>query len=33
MLNLTVTFDHRVIDGAEAGRYARELRALLEPES
>lgn len=30
MLNLTVTFDHRVIDGAEAGRYARELRALLE---
>lgn len=32
MLNLTVTFDHRVIDGAEAGRYARELRALLEQE-
>lgn len=33
MLNLTVTFDHRVIDGAEAGRYARELRALLEQET
>lgn len=33
MLNLTVTFDHRVIDGAEAGRYARELRALLERET
>jgi len=33
MLNLTVTFDHRVIDGAEAGRYARELRAVLEREA
>ncbi|MDQ6525440.1 2-oxo acid dehydrogenase subunit E2 [Nocardioides sp. LHD-245] len=33
MLNLTVTFDHRVIDGAEAGRYAHELRALLEREA
>ncbi|GAA1538554.1 2-oxo acid dehydrogenase subunit E2 [Nocardioides humi] len=33
MLNLTVTFDHRVIDGAEAGRYARGLRAVLEREA
>lgn len=30
MLNLTVTFDHRVIDGAAAGNYARALRARME---
>ncbi|KRF16852.1 2-oxo acid dehydrogenase subunit E2 [Nocardioides sp. Soil796] len=30
MANLTVTFDHRVIDGAEAGDVAIELRAELE---
>lgn len=30
MLNLTVTFDHRLIDGATAGNYARDLRSLIE---
>jgi 2-oxoisovalerate dehydrogenase E2 component (dihydrolipoyl transacylase) len=27
---LTLVFDHRVLDGAEAGRYLGELRALIE---
>lgn len=30
MMNLTVTFDHRVIDGAAAGNYARGFRSRLE---
>lgn len=33
MMNLTVTFDHRVIDGAAAGNYARALRTQLEARS
>ena len=27
---LTLVFDHRVADGADAGRYLSELRALIE---
>jgi pyruvate/2-oxoglutarate dehydrogenase complex dihydrolipoamide acyltransferase (E2) component len=30
MLHLTLSFDHDVVDGAPAARYAAELRALLE---
>ena len=30
MMNLTLTYDHRLIDGALAGRFLRDLRAKLE---
>ena len=30
MMMLSMTFDHRLIDGAVAGRFRAELRALLE---
>ena len=30
MMMLSMTFDHRLIDGSVAGRFRNELRALLE---
>ena len=30
MMNLTLTYDHRLIDGALAGRFLRDLRKRLE---
>src|SRR5688572_13408396 len=30
IMNLTLTYDHRLVDGALAGRFLRELRAKLE---
>jgi 2-oxoglutarate dehydrogenase E2 component (dihydrolipoamide succinyltransferase) len=30
LMNLTVTYDHRLVDGAYAGGFLRDLRALLE---
>jgi 2-oxoglutarate dehydrogenase E2 component (dihydrolipoamide succinyltransferase) len=30
MMNLTLTYDHRLIDGALAGRFLRDLRERLE---
>jgi 2-oxoglutarate dehydrogenase E2 component (dihydrolipoamide succinyltransferase) len=30
MMNLTLTYDHRLIDGALAGRFLRELREKLQ---
>ena len=30
MMNLTLTYDHRLIDGALAGRFLRDLREKLQ---
>jgi 2-oxoglutarate dehydrogenase E2 component (dihydrolipoamide succinyltransferase) len=30
LMNLTLTYDHRLVDGAYAGMYLRDLRARLE---
>ena len=30
MMKITVSSDHRVIDGADAARFAQEIRRLLE---
>jgi 2-oxoglutarate dehydrogenase E2 component (dihydrolipoamide succinyltransferase) len=30
MMNLTLTYDHRLVDGAYAGGFLRDLRARLE---
>src|SRR5207247_2676548 len=30
IMNLTLTYDHRLVDGALAGRFLRDLRAKLE---
>ena len=30
MMNITLTYDHRLVDGALAGRFLRDLRELLE---
>ncbi len=30
VMNLTLTYDHRLLDGALAGRFLRELKAKLE---
>jgi len=30
MMNLTLTYDHRLVDGAYAGRFLRELRERLQ---
>jgi 2-oxoglutarate dehydrogenase E2 component (dihydrolipoamide succinyltransferase) len=30
MMNLTLTYDHRLIDGALAGRFLRDLRERLQ---
>jgi 2-oxoglutarate dehydrogenase E2 component (dihydrolipoamide succinyltransferase) len=30
MMNVTLTYDHRLVDGAYAGRFLRDLRARLE---
>ena len=30
MMNLTLTYDHRLVDGAYAGRFLRDLRQRLE---
>jgi 2-oxoglutarate dehydrogenase E2 component (dihydrolipoamide succinyltransferase) len=30
IMNLTLTYDHRLIDGALAGRFLRDLRDKLE---
>jgi 2-oxoisovalerate dehydrogenase E2 component (dihydrolipoyl transacylase) len=30
MMNLSSSFDHRVIDGAEAAEFIQRLRAVLE---
>ena len=30
MMNLTLTYDHRLVDGAYAGRFLRDLRARLQ---
>jgi pyruvate/2-oxoglutarate dehydrogenase complex dihydrolipoamide acyltransferase (E2) component len=30
MMNITLTYDHRLVDGAYAGRFLRDLRARLE---
>ena len=30
IMNLTLTYDHRLIDGAHAGRFLRDLRRNLE---
>ena len=30
MMNITLTYDHRLVDGAYAGRFLRDLRELLE---
>jgi pyruvate/2-oxoglutarate dehydrogenase complex dihydrolipoamide acyltransferase (E2) component len=29
-MNLTLTYDHRLVDGALAGRFLRDLREKLE---
>jgi 2-oxoglutarate dehydrogenase E2 component (dihydrolipoamide succinyltransferase) len=30
IMNITLTYDHRLIDGAYAGRFLKELRERLE---
>jgi 2-oxoglutarate dehydrogenase E2 component (dihydrolipoamide succinyltransferase) len=30
MMNLTLTYDHRLVDGALAGRFLRDLREKLQ---
>jgi len=30
LMNITLTYDHRLVDGAYAGRFLRDLRELLE---
>jgi 2-oxoglutarate dehydrogenase E2 component (dihydrolipoamide succinyltransferase) len=30
VMNLTLTYDHRLVDGAHAGRFLRDLRQKLE---
>ena len=30
IMNLTLTYDHRLVDGALAGRFLRDLREKLE---
>jgi pyruvate dehydrogenase E2 component (dihydrolipoamide acetyltransferase) len=30
MMNITLTYDHRTIDGAEAGKFMRTLKAFIE---
>jgi 2-oxoglutarate dehydrogenase E2 component (dihydrolipoamide succinyltransferase) len=30
IMNLTLTYDHRLVDGAYAGRFLRDLRNRLE---
>ena len=30
IMNLTLTYDHRLVDGALAGRFLRDLRERLE---
>ena len=30
IMNITLTYDHRLVDGAYAGRFLRDLRARLE---
>ena len=30
LMNITLTYDHRLVDGALAGRFLRDLRELLE---
>jgi len=30
LMNLTLTYDHRLVDGALAGRFLRDLRGTLE---
>ena len=30
IMNLTLTYDHRLVDGALAGRFLRDLRARLQ---
>ena len=30
IMNLTLTYDHRLVDGAYAGRFLRDLRQRLE---
>jgi pyruvate dehydrogenase E2 component (dihydrolipoamide acetyltransferase) len=30
IMNLTLTYDHRLVDGALAGRFLRDIRAKLE---
>jgi pyruvate dehydrogenase E2 component (dihydrolipoamide acetyltransferase) len=30
MMNLTLTYDHRLVDGALAGRFLRDLRERLQ---
>ena len=30
IMNLTLTYDHRLVDGALAGRFLRDLRQRLE---
>jgi pyruvate/2-oxoglutarate dehydrogenase complex dihydrolipoamide acyltransferase (E2) component len=30
MMNITLTYDHRLVDGAYAGGFLRDLRARLE---
>ena len=30
MMKMTLSYDHRIIDGAEAGKFMRTLRSLVE---
>jgi pyruvate dehydrogenase E2 component (dihydrolipoamide acetyltransferase) len=30
MMNVTLSYDHRIIDGAEAGKFMRTLKAFIE---
>jgi pyruvate/2-oxoglutarate dehydrogenase complex dihydrolipoamide acyltransferase (E2) component len=30
MVNVTLSYDHRVIDGAEAGKFLRTLKSYME---
>ena len=30
MMNFTLTYDHRTIDGAEAGKFCRTLKEMME---
>jgi 2-oxoglutarate dehydrogenase E2 component (dihydrolipoamide succinyltransferase) len=30
IMNLTLTYDHRLVDGAYAGRFLRDIRGRLE---
>ena len=30
MMNLALTYDHRVVDGADAGRFLQDLRWVVE---